>query len=157
MKAKSAISKIKKRLGIDISDEVNAVVNGTAATRKVVIPWKGRVLSFYIDHSCELSTAKVSLVHLRRENDHSDLMTDYHAGYFPSNLTQALDAIEPPDPRFELGALVRVKMRKTRRYAHIQGQVGVVIDNGPHNAKMLWNDGTQSGWIRDNALELVQS
>ena len=49
MKATSAINKIKKRLGIDVTDDVNAVLNGTAAARKVVIPWKGRVLSFYID------------------------------------------------------------------------------------------------------------
>ena len=46
MKATSAINKIKKRLGIDVTDDVNTVLNGTAAARKVVIPWKGRVLSF---------------------------------------------------------------------------------------------------------------
>ena len=157
MKATSAINKIKKRLGIDVTDDVNTVLNGTAAARKVVIPWKGRVLSFYIDHSYELKTAKISLVHVRRENDHSDLMSDYHAGSFCQNLTQALDYIEPPDPKFPAGTLVRVKQTKRAVRWNINGVTGLVVEAGPHNVKILRNnDGTMTGWIRNNDVELVQ-
>ena len=158
MKAKSAINKIKKSLGIDVTDDVNAVLNGTAASRKVVIPWKGRVLSFYIDHSYELKTAKISLIHVRLENDHSDLMSDYHAGYFPDNLTQALDAIEPPEPKFPAGSLVRVKPTKRAIRWNIAGVSGLVVEAGSHGVKIMRNsNGSVTGWIRNNDVELVAS
>ena len=158
MKAKSVISKIKKRLGIDVSDQVDAVMNGTAASRKVVIPWKDHVLSFYVDHSSLQGHATVNLIHVRRENDHSDLMTDYHAGYFPNNLTRALDAIEPPEPKFPAGSLVQVKPTKRAVRFNIAGISGLVVDAGPHNVKILSNsDGSVTSWIRNNDIELVQS
>jgi len=158
MKAKSAINKIKKRLGVDVTDDVNAVLNGTAAARKVVIPWKGRVLSFYIDHSYELKTAKISLIHVRRENDHSDLMSDYHAGSFYPNLTQALDYIEPPDPKFPTGTLVRVKPTKRAVRWNIAGVSGLVVEAGPHSVKIMSNSsGSVTSWIRNNDVELVQA
>jgi len=157
MKAKSAINKIKKRLGIDVSDQVKDVVSGNAASRKVVIPWKDHVLSFYVDHSYTAGSAKINLIHIRRENDLSDLMTDYHAGYFPDNLTQALDAIEPPEPKFPAGSLVRVKSTKRAVRFNIAGISGLVVNAGPHSVKILNNSyGNVTSWIRNNDVELVQ-
>ena len=151
MKATSAISKIKKRLGVDVSKEVAAIADGTSFSRKVAIPWKGRVLSFYVDHA-----SVISLVHVRRENDHSDLQTDYHAGSFYDNLTQALDAIEPPAPKFSPGDFVRVKSTKRAYRWNIDGLSGLVLEANSHNVKFLRNDnGQETGWIRNNDIELV--
>lgn len=159
MKAKSAISKIKKRLGVDVSKEVAAIVNGTSSSCKVVIPWKGRVLSFYVDpaRARRNADAVISLVHVRRENDHSDLQTDYHAGSFYDNLTQALDSIEPPAPKFTPGDFVRVKSTKRAARWRIDGLSGLVLEVNSHNVKLLRSDNGWSSWIRNNDVELVAS
>lgn len=157
MKATSAIGKIKKRLGVDVSKEVAAIANGTSSSRKVVIPWKGRVLSFYVDPPCKNTDAVISLVHVRRENDHSDLQTDYHAGSFYDNLTQALDSIEPPAPKFTPGDFVRVKSTKRAVRWRIDGLSGLVLEVNSHNVKLLRSDNGWSSWIRNNDVELVAS
>ena len=85
-------------------------------------------------------------------------MSDYHAGSFCQNLTQALDYIEPPDPKFPAGTLVRVKPTKRAVRWNINGVTGLVVEAGPHNVKILRNnDGTVTGWIRNNDVELVQA
>lgn len=158
MKVQSAISKIKKRLGIDVSRDVAAMAEADATggrcNRKIAIPWKGRVLSFYVD-GAGTSNPRVSLVHVRREDDHSDMMTDYHAGGFYDNLTQALDAIEPPAPKFAPGALLRVKGTKRAHRWGIADRMGVVIEAGPHGVKLLWNNGLTSDWVRNNDLQEI--
>jgi hypothetical protein len=169
MKAKSAINKIKTRLGIDLSAEVAACcaekLDGPRVNRKVSVLWKGRVLSLYVDPVvCTggrtafvgADKAEISLIHVRAENDNHDMMTDYHAGSFYDNLTQALDAIEPPEPKFSVGSLVRVKPTKRAVRWNIAGINGLVIETGPHGVRILRNNGVpSSGWIRNNDIELL--
>ena len=75
------IKKLKK-LGYAVND------NG----RQFWIESNGRVMSFIVNGRRE-DDAEVHCINVRRENDHSDSMTDYSAGAFYPNLTQGLRAL----------------------------------------------------------------
>ena len=64
--------------------------------------------------------------HVRREDDHSDSMTDYFAGSFYNNCTQMLNAIDPPPPKFSEGTLVRGKNNKRANRLGVAGRTGLV-------------------------------
>ena len=52
----------------------------------------GRVFSFSTNPCKEedFLNEDISTLHVRRENDHSDIMTDYFAGYFVDTIKHAL-------------------------------------------------------------------
>ena len=114
MKLASAIKKIEKRLGkgcVDISD------------RKAWVEHEGNILSFWIQNGGE---DHCHGWHTRRHNDHSDLMTDYFAGTYHDNLTQALSWLKPPPSKFKKGDVVFFKpTKKNARYR--RGGTGIVL------------------------------
>jgi hypothetical protein len=114
MKLESAIKKIEKRLGkgcVDISD------------RKAWVEHEGTILSFWVKNGRE---DHCHGWHTRRHNDHSDLMTDYFAGTFHDNLTQALSWLKPPPSKFKKGDVVFFKpTKKNARWG--RSGTGIVI------------------------------
>ena len=68
--------------------------------------------------------------HIRRENDVSDLQTDYFAGYFLSNAGHFCNHFCPPPAKFPVGALVRGKDNKRANRQGYAGLVGLVVEAG---------------------------
>ena len=75
--------------------------------------------------------------HRRRVNDHSDMMTDYHAGSFRDNLTQLLHSMKAPPPKFPAGSLVRGKNNKRATRCGYAGMIGLVVEAGEYS-KIQW-------------------
>ena len=114
MKLENAIKKIEKRLGkgcVDISD------------RKAWVSHGGNILSFWVKNGRE---DHCHGWHTRRHDDHSDLMTDYFAGTFHDNLTQALSWLKPPPSKFKKGDVVFFKPTKKNARWRRSG-TGIVI------------------------------
>ena len=68
--------------------------------------------------------------HIRREDDHTDLMTDYFAGYFLDNATQFCNALVPPPAKFPVGSLVRGKDNKRANRQGYAGLTGLLVEAG---------------------------
>lgn len=116
MKLESAIKKIEKRLGkgcVEISD------------RKAWVSHEGTILSFWVKNGDE---DHCHGWHTRRHNDHSDLMTDYFAGTYHSNLTQALSWLKPPPSKFKKGDVVFFKPTKKNARWRRSGTCVVLTD-----------------------------
>lgn len=76
--------------------------------------------------------------HRRRVNDHSDMMTDYHAGSFRDNLTQLLHSIKPPPCKFKTGQLVRGKQTKRASRWGFAGLTGMVTKESSDSVCIDW-------------------
>ena len=143
MKLESVIKKIKKRMP-------NVVVHTDG--RKHWFAYEGKIASFY---ACEHRGA--SSFHIRRENDHSDMMTDYFAGSFYDNATQMVNALCPPKPKFPVGSLVKYKDNKrTYRYGNT-GRMGLVTQHSAYGAyRLLMSDtGEEELYCYERDLEKV--
>ena len=94
--------------------------------------------------------------HRRRVNDHSDMMTDYHAGSFRDNLTQLLHSMKPPPCKFKAGQLVRGKQSKRAQRWGFAGLTGMVTKEASDSVTIDWIgiDRTDS-YIATRDLELV--
>ena len=94
--------------------------------------------------------------HRRRVNDHSDMMTDYHAGSFRDNLTQLLHSMKPPPCKFKTGQLVRGKQSKRAQRWGFAGLTGMVTKEASDSVTINWLgiDRTDS-YIATRDLELV--
>ena len=94
--------------------------------------------------------------HRRRVNDHSDMMTDYHAGSFRDNLTQLLHSMKPPPCKFKAGQLVRGKQSKRAQRWGFAGLTGMVTKEASDSVCIDWIgiDRTDS-YIATRDLELV--
>ncbi len=76
--------------------------------------------------------------HRRRVNDHSDMMTDYHAGSFRDNLTQLLHSMKPPPCKFKTGQLVRGKQTKRASRWGFAGLTGMVTKESSDSVCIDW-------------------
>ena len=123
MKLENAIKKIQKRAKL-----VNRKVVIDQGDRKVHVAFEdaNQEISFWVN-----SDGKISSPHLRRWNDHSDLMVDYHAGYFVDNISQALDSVAPLPPKFPVGSVVVFKDSKRNQRQKLAGIIAVVSDAQP--------------------------
>ena len=123
MKLENAIKKIQKRAKL-----VNRKVVIDQGGRKVHVAFEdaNQEISFWVN-----SDGKISSPHLRRWNDHSDLMVDYHAGYFVDNISQALDSVAPLPPKFPVGSVVVFKDSKRNQRQKLAGIIAVVSDAQP--------------------------
>ena len=124
MKIESVIKKIQKRMPnvlIHAEASPSAFRGGTSA--KYWFAYKGKIASFY---ACDHRGA--SNFHIRRENDHSDSMTDYFAGSFYDNATQMINTLCPPPAKFSAGSLVVGKNNKRADRLGIAGRLGIVTN-----------------------------
>lgn len=123
MKLENAIKKIQRRAKL-----VNRKVVIDQGDRKVHVAFEdaNQEISFWVN-----SDGQISSPHLRRWNDHSDLMVDYHAGYFVDNISQALDSVAPLPPKFPVGSVVVFKDSKRNQRQKLAGIIAVVSDAQP--------------------------
>jgi hypothetical protein len=135
MKLESAIKKIEKRLGkgcVQISD------------RKAWVSHGENILSFWVKNGGE---DHCHGWHTRRQNDHSDLMTDYFAGTYHSNLTQALSWLKPPPSKFKKGDVVFFKPTKKNARFRRSGTCVVLTDKENADSwQVIQPDGTKH-WV----------
>lgn len=123
MKLENAIKKIQRRAKL-----VNRKVVIDQGDRKVHVAFEdaNQEISFWVN-----SDGQISSPHLRRWNDHSDMMVDYHAGYFVDNISQALDSVAPLPPKFPVGSVVVFKDSKRNQRQKLAGIIAVVSDAQP--------------------------
>ena len=68
--------------------------------------------------------------HIRRIDDHSDSMVDYFAGSHRDNLTQLINAVKPPEPKFPVGSLVQGKENKRAQRQGYANRLAIVTEAG---------------------------
>jgi len=112
MKHDKVLKKVEKRLGVKASYGSNG---------KIYVCYKDYCLSWW----CE-KNGEASLLHVRRQEDTPDARTDYFPGHFCENVSQMLDFVCPPSPKFPVGALVRGKDNKRAQRMGYAGKMGLV-------------------------------
>ena len=148
MKLESVIKKIQKRMpGVLIHAEGR--MSGGA---KHWFTYNGKIASFY---SCEYRGT--SSFHIRREDDHSDSMTDYYAGSFFDNATQMINVLCPPPAKFPAGSLLVGKNNKRADRLGIAGRYGIVTSVNSYGCYMLLmsDTGHEERYSYERDLELV--
>jgi len=122
VKVRNVIKKVEKALGT----KVNCPEHKSG---KYWVHYDGRVISWNGNGSGGLDSDATGY-HVRRDNDHSDLQTDYFAGYFVDNPTQMVNAVKPPPPKFKVGSLVRFKDTKRALRYNLAGRMAIVTSAG---------------------------
>ena len=148
MKLAKAIKKIEKRLGKKGCVSLSERGNG-----KAWVEHNGKVLSFWtkngVDDHCHLW-------HVRRLSDKSDPHTDYFAGSHYSNLTQALNSLQPPPSKYKKGDSVKFKDTKKNQRWGRAGKIGIVITDeaSTDHWNVLLPDGSKQTYcnVRDIGL-----
>ena len=138
MEVSKAIKKIEKALGVKV--ERGGHID-TKYHAKYYFAYGNYVCSFLTqqDYGTDengnygpLDRAYAHNWHIRRSNDHSDMMTDYFAGYFVKNCTQLINSVKPPEPKFPVGCLVRGKQNKRAIRQGYAGKTGLVTKAGEY-------------------------
>jgi|TARA_R110000787_G_scaffold54471_4_gene126746 hypothetical protein len=128
MNTEKAIKKIEKYLGVKVERQGH----------KCTFLYENKTCRFHD------SSGDAHSFHIRRTDDHSDLQSDYFAGYHLKNLTQFLHSLKQPDPKFPNGSLIKGRINKRAARHGIAGVAGVVIDVGLYGAyNILWNGSEQ--------------
>ena len=151
MKVGKAIKKIEKYLGVEVQ------YDGC----RYWFQYENEVGSFLPNGhrggmDADAMEADACNWHRRSVNDHSDMMTDYHAGSFRDNLTQLLHSMKPPPCKFKAGQLVRGKDTKRASRWGFAGLTGMVTKEASDSVNVQWlgTDRTDS-YIATRDLELV--
>ena len=129
MKVRNAIKKVKSHFakqGIEI--DVRLVGH------RWTFEHNGYVGSFLANGACtdeDQLDAEAHNFHVRRENDHSCLYSDYHAGSFRDNITQVCESLLPKPAKYPVGSLVRGRQNKRAIRRGYAGLVGLVTKANP--------------------------
>ena len=129
MKLQAALKKINaraKKVGV----EVAITHQGENSHRhEVYVRFEGssQTISFYASRN---GGDDIHLIQVTRDGDVSDPHTDYFAGSFVDNITQALNWIVPLPPKYRVGSLVRFKDNKRNTRWKMAGQVALVVNAG---------------------------
>ena len=142
MKLQATIKKIKQRakivgLKVDIHEEKRR----HDSAFNVRFENSNQVISFYASNSDEDAT---HLIKVTRDGDVSDIHTDYFAGSFVDNITQALNWVAPLPAKYPVGSLVRFKQNKRNARANLVGKIRLVIEAATGGNYKLLNPSQQS-------------
>lgn len=132
MKLQATIKKIKQRakivgLKVDIHEEKRK----HDSAFNVRFENSGKVISFYSgrDYSDDEGGEDATrLIKVTRDGDVSDIHTDYFAGSFVDNITQALNWVAPLPAKYSVGSLVRFKQNKRNARANLAGKIRLVTE-----------------------------
>ena len=131
MKVSKVIKKFEARLGA-------GCVSVPGDRGRYTVRHNGYVAS-WINNGPGGLDAEACNFHLRSENDHTDLHTDYFAGSFRDNASQLLNALCPPPNKFSVGVLVEAKQNKRATRQGYAGKVGLVRElSGSDYVKLQW-------------------
>ena len=138
MRLEKAIKKIEKALGVEVKETYNG---------RYSFQYGNQVASFLTQARYDYddegnygpieNEVEVHNWHIRSENDHTDIQTDYFAGYYVDNCTQFINQLKPPAPKFAVGSLVRGKTNKRATRQGYAGKTGLVREIG-HYVKIQW-------------------
>ena len=133
MKVGKAIKKIEKYLGVEVQ------YDGC----RYWFQYENEVGSFLPNGhrggmDADAMEADACNWHRRQVHDHSDMMTDYHAGSFRDNLTQLLHSMKPPPCKFKTGQLVRGKQTKRASRWGFAGLTGMVTKESSDSVCIDW-------------------
>ena len=129
MKFDKFVKKVESYLGVEVQEGYNG---------NYWFQYGNQVGSFYREERWDdPGVYEARGFHCRREDDHSDAMTDYFAGYFLSNGTQLLHTMKAPKPKFPVGTLVRGKQNKRAIRQGYAGKTGLVMETGTY-LKIDW-------------------
>ena len=126
MKLQATIKKIKQRakivgLKVDIHEEKRK----HDSAFNIRFENCNQVISFYANNGDEEDT---HLIKVTRDGDVSDIHTDYFAGSFVDNITQALNWVAPLPAKYSVGSLVRFKQNKRNARANLAGKIRLVTE-----------------------------
>ena len=163
MRVEKAIKKIEKALGV----KVEKLYENGEYHAKYCFAYGDNICSFSTQQAYgedengdygKLDYAEASLWHTRRHNDHTDLMTDYFAGYFLENCAQLIRSCKPPEPKYPIGCLVRGKQNKRAIRQGYAGKTGMVMEAGDY-MKIQWLDYKTNGYLTypQRDMELVSA
>ena len=145
MKVRNAIKKVKSHFakqGIEIDVQL--------VGHRWTFVHDGYVGSFLANGRCsdeDQMDADAHNFHVRGVNDHSDLMTDYHAGSFRDNITPVCESLLPSPPKYPVGSLVRGKQNKRAMRQGYAGRVGLVMEaKAGDYARIAWTGEVQPRW-----------
>lgn len=130
-----AVKKVEKALGVKVEK----------MGHRWGCVYDGQVISWLVHPNWEDSTKlEASNWHVRREDDHSDAMVDYFAGYHLDNVSQLIRAVKPPEPKFPVGTLVRAKDNKRATRFGYANRTAIVVEAGSY-MKLSFTDGDNGG------------
>jgi len=147
MKLQATLKKIQQRaklvnLEVDIHEEKRR--NDSAFS----VRFKGvsQSISFYSgrDYSDGEDNDRIHLIRVTRDGDVSDPHTDYYAGSFVDNITQALNWVAPLPAKYPVGSLVRFKQNKRNARANLVGEIRLVTEAATGGNYKLLNASKQS-------------
>ena len=118
MKVRNVIKKVEKALGV----KVNCPEHECG---KYWVHYGDKIISWSSNGAGGLDSEATGY-HVRREDDHSDLRTDYFAGYFVDNPTQLIRTVKPPPPKFKVGDLIRFKGNKRAMRHGVANKLAIV-------------------------------
>ena len=127
MKLASAIKKINARAKM-VGLDVEITQQDQQAQTYVRFEGSSQVISFY---SSRNGKDDIHLIKVTRDGDVTDIQSDYFAGSFVDNITQALNWCAPLPPKYPAGSLVRFKENKRNGRAKLTGIVGLVMEAKP--------------------------
>ena len=124
MKLASAIKKINARAKM-VGLDVEITQQDKQAQTYVRFEGSSQVISFY---SSRNGKDDIHLIKVTRDGDVTDIQSDYFAGSFVDNITQALNWCAPLPPKYPAGSLVRFKENKRNGRAKLTGIVALVME-----------------------------
>jgi hypothetical protein len=150
-KIRSRAQKVNREVYIDESDYHN---NNRP---KVYVRFEGsnQLLSFWTN-----SNGTISSPHVQRDGDERDPYTDYFAGCFFDNLTQALNYIVPLPAKYAAGSLVRFKENKRNIRHKLAGVVALVMEahtGGSYTLKWPGSEDRYNPTYSERDLELINA
>ena len=126
MKLQSALKKIQQRAKIvDTKVDIHEEKRTNDSSYSIRFDGSNQVISFY---SSRNGNDNIHLIKVTRDGDVSDIQSDYFAGSFVDNITQALNWVAPLPAKYPAGSLVRFKENKRNGRAKLTGIVGLVME-----------------------------
>jgi hypothetical protein len=163
MKLQATIKKIKQRAKIvGIKVDIHEEKRRHDSAFNVRFENSNQVISFYSGRDYSDGDGGEDATHLikvTRDGDVSDIHTDYFAGSFVDNITQALNWVAPLPAKYPVGSLVRFKQNKRNTRANLAGKLRLVTEAAVGGNYKLLNPITQSHlydpYYSERDIELV--
>jgi len=106
-------------------------------------------------YSWYVQDGEIQCLHVRRSDQVPDAQTDYFPGCYLDNITQLLNYMCPPPPKYKVGSLVEGRAKQPKLTAYLAGKPGLVLSHLTYGGYMvLWADKTKSQ-VRERSLQLI--